>query len=312
MALEECTRATNELNQSAPHLSGDDKTIMLWPGVSPQSPSFTWVRTAAQAAMALKVHGMLETTGLQSASARLQHAALPSFGSAKRGTGWDDDEVNNTFVQQKYDVDLLHEGGDDFEEGVIRVDSDLGSSEVLRADDGYDLLPLPVPAPERRILSAGSVAMSARDPRREARFRYGDGSLQGQIIVECPDDDTGLAYLCEIPVDENIDKLREVIGSVDNTLSRCLASCGRIGKSRKDRLGKHIDIVKGLDSWVGMRGRFISQRALLKGVAGIEQSREVYEESDVALIDGTFEIFLTGFCIENIPEAYPDLLFFFP
>jgi hypothetical protein len=50
---------------------------------------------------------------------------------------------------------------------------------------------------------------------------------------------------------------------------------------------KHLDVMRGLDSWSGMRGRFVSQRSLMRGVGGLEQSKEVREESDLALIDGT-------------------------
>ena len=39
---------------------------------------------------------------------------------------------------------------------------------------------------------------------------------------------------------------------------------------------------------------FIGQRALLKGISGIEQSNEVYEESDLALVDGRWKDWLTS------------------
>ena len=89
-------------------------------------------------------------------------------------------------------------------------------------------------------------------------------------------------------MDENIDKLREVIGSVDNTLSRCLASSGGIGRARRELLALHLQIIRGFDSFEGLRGQFVSQRALLKGVSGVEQSRDVFEESDLAFIDGMY------------------------
>jgi hypothetical protein len=283
------------MNQQAPHLGGDDKT-MIWSSVSPQSPSFAWVRTAAQAAMALKVHGMLETTGMPSASARLQHASLPSFGKTNRGPGREDDDMGS--LQRDHEAYATEvttavgvRDGSDFEEGVVNVDSGLGSEAPRPAgDDGYDLLPLPVPAPERRVLSEGSDTNQSRDPAREARFHYGNGSFQRHISLDSHEEDTATAFLGEMSVDDNIDKLREVIGSVDNTLSRCLASIGRIGKSQRDRQSRHLDLVRGLDSWSGMRGRFVSQRSLLKGVAGIDQSKDVYEESDLALIDGTYAL----------------------
>lgn len=255
---------------------------MTWTSVSPELSNFAWVRTAAQAAMALRVHGMLETTGLQSASARLQHASLPSFG---RGIGREEDEIFAQELAQSSIEDsslaLATCTGNDFEEGVINVDG----------EDGYDLLPLPVPAPERRILSAGSGRGHIQtNTRKEERFHYGtvfDGKV---FAVEAHSDDDGAsAFLGDISVDENIDKLREVIGSVDSTLTRCLGSVGRIGKAQKERQSKHLEIVGGFDSWEGMRGRFVSQRSLMKGVPGIGQSREVYEESDLAFIDGRLE-----------------------
>lgn len=252
---------------------------MTWTCVSPESSNFAWVRTAAQAAMALKVHGMLETTGLQSASARLQHASLPSFG---RDVGREEDDgYAQQISHSPLEDNLLAQAtctGNDFEEGVVNVDG----------DDGYDLLPLPVPAPERRILSAGSgLAHVLTNTGREERFHYGTVSDGRSIAVEAHNEDDGAsAFLGDISVDENIDKLREVIGSVDSTLTRCLGSVGRIGKAQKERQSKHLEIVGGFDSWEGMRGRFVSQRSLMKGVPGIGQSREVYEESDLAFIDG--------------------------
>ena len=65
------------------------------------------------------------------------------------------------------------------------------------------------------------------------------------------------------------------------------SSCG-IERSRRERFSLHLEILRGLDSWEGLRGKFVSQRALLKGVSGMEQSREVFEESDMTLIDGEF------------------------
>ena len=70
----------------------DGKTSTFW-GLhgsgSSMQPNLTWVRTAAQAAVALQLHGVLETTGLPSASARLQHASLPSFNNS-RNSEWTD------------------------------------------------------------------------------------------------------------------------------------------------------------------------------------------------------------------------------
>lgn len=281
-SLDDCSRASKELKDQTPNMDDGKLGISL-------TPNFAWVRTAAQAAMALQVHGMLETTGMQSASARLQHASLPAFGPSARSSGWDEVDA----VSAADDRDSPSSDGDihsareshNFEDGVVH-------------DDGFDLLPLPVPAPERRILTVvGSTSSApATEPSGEERFHYGSGNLEGRYLLD-DEDDGGSVFLGDIAVDENIDKLREVIGSVDNTLSRCLASSGGIGKAHRERLNLHLNVVRGLDSWEGMRGRFICQRSLMKGVAGLDQSKEIYEESDLALIDGTLRC---GFCRRDI------------
>ncbi|CAB9513367.1 expressed unknown protein [Seminavis robusta] len=304
-SLEECLRLSKEVKEQTPQLV-DGKTILpFWGSSSGAHPSLSWVRTAAQAAMALKVHGILETTGMQSASARLQHASLPNFDHpGGRQMDWGDEEQddnanNNSGNNADAAAEPLSaaEQIGSFEQGVVSVLSEL-QAEVRppNDDDGYDLLPLPIPAPERRILSAGysqghqtdsssvSSGPGGSVDSREARFHYGTQTLRRRFPVD-EEDDARSAFLGDISVDEHIDKLREVIGSVDNTLSRCLASGGAIGRARRERLTLHLDIVQGFDSWKGLRGKFIQQRALLKGVSGIEQSSEVYEESDLVLID---------------------------
>lgn len=209
---------------------------------------------------------------------------------------------------------------DNFEHGVIHVDSEL-ESEVgeygyvqTGEQDGYDLLPLPVPAPERRILCAGSchtgqrtAAYDASDPfagltmedTRQSRFRYGSPNYV-EHFESSDSSQVQSAFLGEFSVDNNIDKLREVIGSVENTLSRCLSAIAGIGGARRVRLSLHLEIVKGFDSWQGMRGQFITQRALLRGVEGLDQSKDVSEESDLDIIDGTCVEFLIPFVSEEL------------
>lgn len=227
---------------------------------------------------------MLETTGMNSASARLQHASLPKL-SGPRKSGWEDMESDGQRLVEVSDgASSALSGGNNFEEGVVNVSSNLQSEDNFEGE-GYDLLPLPVPAPERAILHVGNENnASSLDIEREERFHYGTNK-EGEIIgVEYEDQNSVL--IGEVSVDDNIDKLREVIGSVDNTLSRCLSSSGGTGKVQRELQSLHLDIVRGLDSWEGMRGQFVSQRALLKGVAGIEQSREIFEESNLAILDG--------------------------
>jgi hypothetical protein len=330
-AMEECTRASNQLRDQTPHL--DDGKILSssspycgggnhggtggGSGGGTAAPDLAWVRTAAQAAMALRVHGMLETTGMPSASARLQHASLPAFagGSHRRAGrgGWEDDDQP---PQQAYPVTAANPMFGDheqspiaqaagFEEGVISVESELVSeappetAAFAQYDDDYDLLPLPVPAPERRILNAGinCVQSSGDSSKRQERFLYGTSdyttTVQGTFWSSADDDGSrsSSVLLGSISVDKNIDKLREVIGSADNILSRCLMASGAIGAARYERQTVQLDVVRGLDAWPGMRGKFVNQIKLMKGVAGIEQSKEIYEESDLVLVDGKYHTF---------------------
>lgn len=249
-------------------------------------PNLAWVRTAAQAAVALQLHGILETTGLPSASARLQHASLPSFNNS-RNSEWVDDDAEKLANDSEDSGEKSVE--DSFEEGVLHVQDELASDSIIDQGEGegYDLLPLPVPAPERQILNV-SEAKTKSNEKKETRFRYGGPSLQEGLVAENAEDEKRV-YLGEMAIDENIDKLREVIGSVDNILSRCMASSCGIERSRRERFAISLDILRGLDSWEGLRGKFVSQRALLKGVSNMEQSREVFEESDLTLIDGKYE-----------------------
>jgi hypothetical protein len=297
-SLDVVARATKEIKDQTPQLDDGKISIPFWPGAgggsdSSGAPNLAWVRTAAQAAMALKVHGMLETTGMNSASARLQHASLPSLGSASRATAWEEDDgqlYQNGNPPLRTPVHETQAGGDaegnNFEDGVVTVHSELPVYEPGLGDNGYDLLPLPVPAPERRILSAGNDTCEATF-LREGRFHYGTGADPSEVQVDS-DDKGSRAFLGDIAVDENIGKLREVIGSVENTLARCLASIGGVAKSQSERQALHVEVVSGLDSWGGMRGKFVSQRSLLKGVSGIELCKELYAEGDTSMIDGKF------------------------
>jgi len=255
-------------------------------------PNLAWVRTAAQAAVALQLHGILETTGLPSASARLQHASLPNFNNS-RSSGWVDDD-GEKLVANDSEENVENTVIDSFEEGVLHVQDELASDPIMDQGDGegYDLLPLPIPAPERQILNVREAKQNT-DEQKETRFRYGGPSLQEGLGIENTEDERRV-YLGEMAIDENIDKLREVIGSVDNTLSRCTASSCGIERSRRERFMINLDILRGLDSWEGLRGKFVSQRALLKGVSNMEQSREVFEESDLTLIDGKFKRFISN------------------
>ncbi|KAG7350726.1 PX domain containing protein [Nitzschia inconspicua] len=285
-SLEEHTKAARAIKRQTPNLEdGKNSTFWSLSGSPSLQPNLAWVRTAAQAAVALQLHGVLETTGLQSASARLQHASLPSFETPTTASWVFDD--GDQVIQKEPEGSNVEKSEESFEEGVMHVEDGLQqSSQAIASEEdasGYDLLPLPVPAPERQILSVGET-----NPRsavaKETRFRYGSFSIDSSHAENRLGEDKRV-YLGDMAIDDDIDKLRDIIGYVDNTLSRCLAGGDGIEQSRGECQSLHLRILRDLDSWEGLRGKFVSQRALLKGVSGIEQSREVFEESDLALIE---------------------------
>uniref|UniRef100_A0A7S2XRL3 PX domain-containing protein n=1 Tax=Attheya septentrionalis TaxID=420275 RepID=A0A7S2XRL3_9STRA len=316
--LEEHAKIQRQSRTHESHLEDGKLSLLFWPSSLSSHPkgasanqhlNLSWVRTAAQAAMALQVHGILEKTGCPSSSARLQHASLPRFES---GSAWRDEDVSEgSLAPTRKKTDLIEgvtatqigQNEEDeteyFEHGVIKVQSELASQgeegdiTLTGDDDGYDMLPPPVPAPERQVLSARndgadsvvSDDISTQGSQTEgiSRFHYGLPAHRRRMMAgESEDDSTRVG---DISVDNDIDKLREIIGSVDNTLGRCLAASVAIGKSRSERNMLNLDIVRGIDSWEGFRGQIIAQRALLNGVTALDRAREVTQESDSNLID---------------------------
>ena len=96
--------------------------------------------------------------------------------------------------------------------------------------------------------------------------------------AELTDHDGADALLGDLSVDADIDRLREVIGSVDSILGQCLSTSVRIGKTRRKENKLHLDVLRGIDSWEGHRGALVSQRALLSGVSVLEGGNDVSDE----------------------------------
>ena len=117
----------------------------------------SWVRSAAQAALALKLHGILETTGYQHTSTKLHHASLPKFSKLRGESDGVDESTSSSRVSKKVELDE----DDDFEKGIICVESCL--DEARDYDNsygtGFDVLPLPIPLHKRSALCAGSSQM---------------------------------------------------------------------------------------------------------------------------------------------------------
>jgi len=266
-------------------------SLLTASGLSPANqPNLAWVRTAAQAAMALKLHGILETTGMPSASAKLQHASLPCFKKPSPGdedTG-DTPRCDEVRKSVRKGIDDAGEDDESFENGVVSVESALRKEDDPYGDsDGYDMLPSPLPLKERSVLCAGSIkddkidASAAADmiaasfhhdksesstSAGEPRFHYGSRPIGKGYGV-----DEKATLLGDMSVDNDIDRLREIIGSVDNTLGRCLAASTLISEKRRKRDVINRNIVCGLDGWEGLRGEIVSQRALLEGLTLLEQ-----------------------------------------
>ena len=111
-------------------------------------PNLSWVRSAAQAAVALKLHGVLETTGMPSASAKLQHASLPDFDNGN--PQYSEEDVTPKSAErnvQERGASKDKESTDCFENGVVAVASELESDPFGDGDDdgsvSYTHLTLP-------------------------------------------------------------------------------------------------------------------------------------------------------------------------
>ena len=253
-------------------------------------PNLSWVRSAAQAAVALRLHGVLETTGMPSASAKLQQASLPNFDNGKQQYGEEDASPKSADGNMnEHGKASNRDSVDCFESGVVAVASELdGDAFGDGEDDGYDMLPSPMPTPEQAILTTvasdgvsvdAEIANKVSKDGAVARYNY------GSRIDEPAAPDDSAALLGDISVDRDIDKLREVIGSVDGLLNRCVSAGTRIGKAKRKENDLHMSILRGMDSWKGVRGELVSQRALLDGVSTLEKGFGVSENSYASLKD---------------------------
>ena len=236
-----------------------------------------WLRAAAQVAVALQFHGILETTGYESTSARIQHASLPKFNNAKNS--WDEednaDTTNNPGSRTKIASSPENEAC--FETGVVRIESGLNNEE----DVGYDLLPLPGLSDGQSVLNAGASVLNTR----------GTCTVEGtrQFIYRmATDKDVGdkLSTLGTVNVEIDIDKVREVIKSVDHTIGKMHNASVNVKKAQHERNAFKTSLLRDIDSWCGSSGDVISQRALVSGVAEISSAYHNSESSSKYLSNG--------------------------
>ena len=259
-------------------LQGDDDT--------------SWLRAAAQVAMALQFHGILETTGNESTSAKIQHASLPKFQNQPTGS-WDEEDGGSPIDDRQLRSSLSDspKGEEtDFEQGIVKVESELVDSQDI---GGYDLLPSPGPSDEHRVLNAGSVdkGNTSNSPSK-SRFIYETASSSD---YQSPDRKE--AVLGTIRVDNDIDKLRDIIRSISQTLGKLHQSSASIQSAQNERNVIQSDILRNVDSWGDTGDEIISQRALVNGVASLELFNNIIAESNMTLTDGECVLVAQNFCL---------------
>lgn len=254
--------------------------------------NLSWVRTAAQAALAIQLHGVLETTGYQSASAKLQHASLPKFSKVGAYTTHDGntDDVNKQEESTESSVD--------FEEGIVCVESNL--EDTSNYDNihgrGYDMLPSPLPLPERSALCAGSLLPTIASNATSSSMNIMNNlSKSNEVGVHYGDVSAGKGSkslaLGDVSVDKDIERLRDIIVTVDKSLGKALSSGLCVGAESNDKISVQIDLLKAIDHGDSWRGKLISQKELLHGIESLERN---LQESVIAtnyFISGKFEIY---------------------
>ncbi len=234
-----------------------------------------WLRAAAQVAMALQFHGILETTGYESTSARIQHASLPKFNNAK--SSWDEeDHADSSNVAGSRSKSSGSEAC--FETGVVRIESELNNED----DMGYDLLPLPGPSDEQSVLNAGTSVLNtggtcSTDGTRQFIYRMATDR-------EHVDDESTMIGAMNVETD--IEKVQGVIKSVNHTLGKVYSACMKIQGAQYERNSFQKCLLSDIDSWCGDSGEVISQRALVSGIESVSTANGNSESSCKNLSNG--------------------------
>lgn len=234
-----------------------------------QTKNLEWVRSAAQAALVLKLHGLLETAGYQSTSTKLQHASLPQYAPNNADKRI---ECGTSDRNAEENIDGSHAN-----DAISNVSDD--------ECDGFDMLPDPLPFPERSALCAGSVYPTLPSDNisysaYSNRDRY--GTMQNTTLGD-------------IEVERDIDRLRGLLRRVDKSFATCCNALTGINEHRKSRDSIHINIIRNIDNWNGMRGKILSQRSLLKGVTCLEHTSLHANKSYTNFAEG--KLFFTALSI---------------
>jgi len=110
-----------------------------------------------------------------------------------------------------------------------------------------------------------------RQQKQQQQRGYHYGGISDNLVV-----------LGDMSVDKDINKLSDILHSLNDTLGRCLAATLQIGEGVRHRTKLHMDSLGALDSCEGVRGEIITHRALLVGVTSLEKG---YNTSDASAME---------------------------
>ena len=215
-----------------------------------------WLRAAAQVALRLEFHNVLETTGYEATSTKIQHASLPRFGSTRPSGSWDENDLQHSSDSKSGDSP----GSASFESGVVNIRSELGEE---TRDDGFDLLPSPGPSEIHRVLSAGGAVSSAKvDSIKRYAYEASRDDPKSNVDEN--------ARVGSLRIEQDIDKLRIIVKSIDRTLGKLHSSAARIQAAQKSRGALLLNMLKDVSSLGD--GDVLNQRSLVGGVASLQRT----------------------------------------
>ena len=262
--------------------SKDDKFSFERYGIT---SDLSWVRSAAQAALAMKLHGLLENTGYQSTSTKLHHASLPKFSKLRDQSVGIDESVDTRNDCEKADME---EEDDDFEKGIVCIDSCLDEESGYGKSDGngFDVLPLPIPLHKRSALCAGSSQTNTRIVHSNEKSQHKSyNEVRPSYADELSSYDQGSITVGDVSVDRDIERLRGLMQSVDNSLKKAFSSGLMIGAESSEKMNYQLEMLKEIDHGESM-GLKMSPNALLNGFESLEMNRDAVNDCTEQFVNG--------------------------
>ncbi len=262
--------------------SKDGKNLFERYGIT---SDLSWVRSAAQAALAMKLHGILENTGYQSTSTKLHHASLPKFSKLQ------DQSIGIESTDTSHDcekADVEDDDDDDFENGIVCIDSCLDEESGNGKSDGngFDVLPLPIPLHKRSALCAGSSQTNARIGNSNEKSQHKSyNEIRHSCVDELSSYDQGSITVGDVSVDRDIERLRGLMQSVDSSLKKAFSSGLMIGAESSEKMNYQLEMLKEIDHGESMGPR-MSPNALLIGFESLERNRDTVNECTELFVNG--------------------------